>query len=104
MGSASTRPSAASTSTRSTESGSTRERICSSASSTVSTSLLYYAPPGSAGGGDGWAPPRPRWPTSREVALLVLGSGHPDYTGRGGAHPSPPPADPGDVASGPRAH
>src|SRR2546426_3698992 len=45
MGSASTRPSAASTSTRSTESGSTRERICSSASSTVSTSLLYYTPP-----------------------------------------------------------
>src|SRR5439155_488906 len=56
MGSASTRPSAASTSTRSTESGSTRERICSSASSTVSTSLLYYTAPGSAGGGDGCAP------------------------------------------------
>src|SRR6266446_56161 len=56
MGSASTRPSAASTSTRSTESGSTRDRISLSASSTVSTRLLYYTPPRSAGGRDGCAP------------------------------------------------
>src|SRR2546426_1038784 len=58
MGSASTRPRAAITSTRSTANGSTRERICPSASSTVNTPLLYYT--GSPlGAGHGGAPRDP---------------------------------------------
>src|SRR2546422_684072 len=85
MGSASTRPSAASTSTRSTESGSTRDRISLSASSTVSTRLLYYTPPRSAGGGGGGAPPGHASRYRGGVGWGGLGRGVTAEPGGGGA-------------------
>src|SRR2546426_3688017 len=93
MGSASTRPSAASTSTRSTESGSTRDRISLSASSTVSTRLLYYTPPRSAGGGGGGAPPDHPRPYRAGVGWGGLAQGTLTTRGGGGT-PLPPPSRP----------
>src|SRR5712692_456973 len=67
IGSASTRPSAAPTSTRSLSRTVARERICSSASSTVSTAPVYLqslvgAP----------APPAQSWPRDRQGACQSI--------------------------------